>query len=1055
MKRITYQLFTIMIGTLILANWYAGRPAAAQIAGATVINFEEPGLAPGVVTSIIKDGVTVSFTSRSSIFRPAGATISAPQALINSGNGDEVGFTVPMLFRFSRLQRYVRVYAGLNEAETNRQEVQATLTAYDSGGRVIDSHRSSLGIGPTPINTPLTVFSDAGDLIERVELRYSSNNAEVIDNLNFGATGVTEVPPDTTAPVVIINTPTEGRQVNCRTVSVVGRIRETNGVSLTINGAPVSVSRVDANNHEFSTRITLPEGSGRIEAVATDDSGNRGPASRTVDVRVPARFAVSDVRFTQTGLLDADVPMPTRRVSGKTGLFRVRLSVLTADGRPTWVDGASVVVSGSGVDYFARGERPGPGGAFGATALRDGENAYFFIPGDWLRGSFSYDFRLRISSCGGVAYETALASGLTFRALPPMTMLLAPQQNTFDAAHTRSLLRVLEHFARIYPVADGVAGLTSEDRGGIRFAMIAPINYAGHTDPNDGFLPSGISYDQGFLLRNHATGMSPGDDGRFGTTDDPFPSTIRAGEYLPINFSSAEDADRNGRFDAEELDRVFRGADGMRRSEALQRFSNWVNFMNSAAETRRQSWNRACASARAARVINMLTWGAALQNNGDPTGQAGRGHRAFWASLDDSGPDGDVNAVIAHETGHALGFGHADAGAPTCNSNGACNLAGEAINLLTREVITAPLSVMCSCIGGPRPYFLTISEYNQLFDRFVTGEELRTGLMAEGDSGGAAFATSLQLDQAAADEQTFVFVGTISRDGEVTVADSYLAPADMPLTEAAEDKTYTVAFINQSGQQLAEQPIHVSFEQDDAPFQSLKTVFSFVSRFPQETAFVELRQAGKVLTRLTRSASAPNIQGVTASPAKDPKSGEFIIEWQGGDPDGDPLSFSVLYSVDSGMTYIPLVSGWRENKYSLPAAALAGGGGGLFKVIASDGFNTAEAVSPLVSLPVAPPVAAILSPENGAALEAGAAVTLRGAALDPEEGLLGGESLQWFLVGASGEQLLGSGRELFLQALPAGKHTIRLVATDRDGLRGVDEITIRAQQAPSTKSAVK
>jgi hypothetical protein len=299
-------------------------------------------------------------------------------------------------------------------------------------------------------------------------------------------------------------------------------------------------------------------------------------------------------------------------------------------------------------------------------------------------------------------------------------MLLVPQHRPLGDDHLRALMEVLAHTARMYPVPDGVANLDSDDPGGIRIAILPPTNYRDHLDPADVvWADRSIAYDQGFLLRDHNVGSGPGGDGMFGTSDDPF--TFEAGEYLPINFTAPEDENRNGRWDDFELARVSGG-------DITRRFNNWVSFAQTQAESRRQGWNQFWASLSprtvsfvSGRAIAIVTGTArpTPQNRTGLWGQAQSGDTSFWATIDPINttaipPDdpNDPRAVIPHETGHAFGFDH-----PTST----CSLQGEAINLLTRRVISLPSDLMC---GEPPPCtaaFMKPSDYNQRYDRLARG----------------------------------------------------------------------------------------------------------------------------------------------------------------------------------------------------------------------------------------------------------------------------------------------------------------------------------------------
>lgn len=87
-----------------------------------------------------------------------------------------------------------------------------------------------------------------------------------------------------------------------------------------------------------------------------------------------------------------------------------------------------------------------------------------------------------------------------------------------------------------------------------------------------------------------------------------------------------------------------------------------------------------------------------------------------------------------------------------------------------------------------------------------------------------------------------------------------------------------------------------------------------------------------------------------------------------------------------------------------------------------------------------PPVATIIAPANGATFTAGAAITFRGTASDPEDGALTGNALDWIDSGRGGD--LGSGEVLAVSTLPVGPHHISLRATDSGGSEHFTSIDI-------------
>ncbi|MBJ6765490.1 PKD domain-containing protein [Myxococcaceae bacterium JPH2] len=91
-----------------------------------------------------------------------------------------------------------------------------------------------------------------------------------------------------------------------------------------------------------------------------------------------------------------------------------------------------------------------------------------------------------------------------------------------------------------------------------------------------------------------------------------------------------------------------------------------------------------------------------------------------------------------------------------------------------------------------------------------------------------------------------------------------------------------------------------------------------------------------------------------------------------------------------------------------------------------------------------PPTVRIDSPAGGSHFGLGATVALRGAASDPEDGPLSGNSLTW-QSNVSG--VLGRGASLDIASLSVGLHTLTLVATDSGGRTAATSIAITIDPA--------
>jgi hypothetical protein len=66
----------------------------------------------------------------------------------------------------------------------------------------------------------------------------------------------------------------------------------------------------------------------------------------------------------------------------------------------------------------------------------------------------------------------------------------------------------------------------------------------------------------------------------------------------------------------------------------------------------------------------------------------------------------------------------------------------------------------------------------------------------------------------------------------------------------------------------------------------------------------------------------------------------ITLRWQASDPDGDSLTFYVLYSPDAGRSWQNVASGIKDTELRVNLAALPGSPLGLFRIIATDGVNT-------------------------------------------------------------------------------------------------------------------
>ncbi|MGQ0604378.1 MAG: BACON domain-containing protein [Anaerolineales bacterium] len=195
---------------------------------------------------------------------------------------------------------------------------------------------------------------------------------------------------------------------------------------------------------------------------------------------------------------------------------------------------------------------------------------------------------------------------------------------------------------------------------------------------------------------------------------------------------------------------------------------------------------------------------------------------------------------------------------------------------------------------------------------------------------------------------------------------------------------------------------------------------------------------GQTLATWSLSANAPTVGNVALSGAPNPVTGTVTLNWKTGDPDGDPLTFDVLYSRDGGASFSPLLLNHSGQSAVLDTAPLSGGSA-ILRVVASDGGNSAQADSAPFTVAGKPPTVSLLTPTNGLRIHYGQLVNFSGEAFDVQDGWLSGAALVW--KNAKG-QTLGTGPLLSSLDLPVGTNAITLTATNSLSLSASASVTV-------------
>jgi hypothetical protein len=265
------------------------------------------------------------------------------------------------------------------------------------------------------------------------------------------------------------------------------------------------------------------------------------------------------------------------------------------------------------------------------------------------------------------------------------------------------------------------------------------------------------------------------------------------------------------------------------------------------------------------------------------------------------------------------------------------------------------------------------------------------------------------------------------------------------------NSSFSIDLLGAGGSLLARYPFDPKQLSDIPPEADKLASFSEVVAFLPGTIRIVISQDGAEIASRAVSANAPQVT-ITSPNGGETLQGEAVtVRWQANDADGDPLTFSVLYSANGGQSWQTLAVWLTGGSHQVNLADLPGSDRALFRVIATDGVNTgADDSDAVFSAPNKPPRANILSPASQGRFSTVQTVVFTGAANDLEDGNLAGAALQW---SSDRQGALGAGRSIAVTDLAPGAHTITFEARDQSGAIGRASIQILVTAAPPVADA--
>ncbi len=412
----------------------------------------------------------------------------------------------------------------------------------------------------------------------------------------------------------------------------------------------------------------------------------------------------------------------------------------------------------------------------------------------------------------------------------------------------------------------------------------------------------------------------------------------------------------------------------------------------------------------------------------------------------DASPTGGTSYVIAQEVAHCLGQVEPDS--PNSMPGNAVHSMNQTIplwhgeaaaHLINQNFVQIPQSALYgTSAGNVGNIFMEGFEWNRLHDRLLR----RVGLASK-NQGNRVQAASGNSPA----PTLFHLMGRVDRKNAVTA--EYSQRVDdlaLPLTPEKQGSPWHFLLLDKTGKPLNGTGLSFAVEFDEATHHhddppSEWAPLQLTTILPEGTRRIEIRNLDRLLYSMDVTDQPPGVSNVVAKTQPD---GNILLTWEAADEDSATVCFSVFYLDHPGGANIQegapilLMTGLQEKSFTLSTELLAATEKGTLRVVATDGFNTAQAESNPFSIIAKPPFATISGPVE-TPVPVGRPVRLIASAFDLSDGMIGGASLEWRDEKGA---VIGTGESVETTFKTEGSHEVSLSVKASSGLSARTKVQI-------------